>query len=196
MRGLGITGKLFGVLAIFGVPCMLMGAYFFVILFPRPYGLLLLLFISILVAVYAYWLLDSIPYAAQQIKQITIPDVDEKLTRILKSTDEQGDLINREIILIFHDNQSHTRNQIQKALEDKKIELTRPTVDKYVSELVKNNILSAPETIPYNTPFTLTATGKLCLGLVKTYFPDTTLFFLWRHYIGAKSTKFRKSLES
>jgi hypothetical protein len=191
---MGISKKLFGVSAIFGVPLIYLFSFLFEIIYPVSSGLLVVIFITILMVIWTFWMvMISIPYGAAQLKQVIIPDLEEELAEMLKKTTRQGELINLAIVQLFRDNKEHTRRELKVGLEKYGIITSPPTIDKYVKGLVDIGILETPDAEPYDKPYYLTKTGKYCLWIANTYFPATNLFFYWRYYVGIKGKRGKPS---
>jgi hypothetical protein len=182
--------KLFGIAAIFGIPLLYVLAFSLQLMFPQPNTSLVVLFLLILLIFWVYWMIFySNPYGPQQITQVTLNDVDKALAEILTETDRRGQLLNLNIIMVFEDDKNHTRKELFDEMEKRKVQTSQPTIATYVKNLVTADILTARGDDPYNRPYALTQTGKLCLWAAQTYFPATNLFFYWRHYVGVKGKR-------
>jgi hypothetical protein len=178
--------KLVGILAIFAVPILYAVESLFLWIFYSYMFLFLFLIISVVTSMHFFWLFDIVSYDSQEIRQVKIPDVNDDIVNLLKTTTNRGDLINVHLIRTFENDGKYTRRELKDILEKKGITLTQPRINEYIEILEKYGVLSSPQLEPYNKPYALATEGKHYLWLVQTYFPKTRLLFLWRHYIGVK----------
>lgn len=148
-----------------------------------------LFIIVILGVIYTGYLFNSIEFGPGYIRRIKIAEAPKDIERLLKTTNQNGDLIYVYLLSAFETEEALSKSSLHRWIQNKRqVDLTYQATLPYIDTLEKKGLISSPK-VARNYEYGLTETGKWCAQAIPMCFPRTYFWFLVRHALGLKHLK-------
>jgi predicted transcriptional regulator len=145
---------------------------------------------TILGVIYTGYLFNNIEFGPNYIRRVKIPKAPTDIERLLKTTNQDGDLIFVYLLSAFvNEEETLSKSDMHRWIQNKgHIDLTYQATLPYIDTLEKKGLISSPK-VTRDYEYVLTKTGKWCAEAIRVCFPRTYFWFLLRHAFGLRPLK-------
>lgn len=138
---------------------------------------------AIFLVLYVLLSFSWVSYDGRTISSVEIPNAPEDVKKFLKTTTNDGDLLNAILLRSFHNNNPLSQTEMVTYAQKKgSVELTAPRIREYIKRMEEEmKLISSQEKTRYTTErkeYRLTEAGEWCRTAVRKCFPER-LFMLW-----------------
>jgi len=151
---------------------------------------LIVVFSSIFLIIYFGLICGQVGYDGKTIGSVEIPNAPDEVKKFLKTTTNDGDLLNVILLRSFRNNEPLSQTDMTNYAQRKgSVGLTSARIREYIKKMEEEMKLISSQEPRYTTEkkeYRLTEPGKWCRTAVRTCFPERLFMFWIRNGLGLR----------